>query len=252
MIDALGAAREGPVGPIERLDPRTRVMLAVAFAVAVAAQDDLARLTVAALAAAALLVAARPPAGLVRQRLAAIEGLVALVVVTLPFTVPGDPYAALGPLTVSHAGLVRAAAVALRVNAIALAVLALLGTLDATRLTDTLTQLRVPKGLVQTLAFATRYVTVLDRERQRLLLGMRARGFRPRTDLHTYRTVGTFVGALVVRAFDRSERVLEAMRCRGFDGRFSSPAGRAYPRREGALVALAAAALAAFALGGPA
>jgi cobalt/nickel transport system permease protein len=252
VTPTLGATGARPAGAVERLDPRTRVLLAIGFAIAVAAQDDLTRLAVATLAAVALLVAARPPAALLRRRLLATEGLVALIVLTLPFTVPGDPYAAIGPLSVSGAGLARAAAVALRVNAIALSVLALLGTLEAARLTGALTQLRVPTGLVQTLAFATRYVAVLEDERRRLLLGMRARGFRPRADLHTYRSIGTFVGALVVRAFDRAERVLEAMRCRGFDGRFAGPSGRAYPRREGALGALVAAALAAFALGGPA
>jgi cobalt/nickel transport system permease protein len=49
---------------------------------------------------------------------------------------------------------------------------------------------------------------------------MKIRGFRPRTDLHTYRTYSYLVGALLVRSFDRSTRILAAMKCRGFKGQF--------------------------------
>jgi cobalt/nickel transport system permease protein len=249
-LAALNGRADRPKSPIDRLDPRTRVLATVGFAVAAAVQDDPVRLLGALLVAVALLAVARLPATLVAQRVAALEVLVLLVVATLPFTLPGDPVARLGPLTASDAGLARALVVALRANAVALAVLALLGGLDATRFGRALAQLRVPSGLVAVLAFATRYVGVLEREWARVLDGMRARGFRPRSDRRTYRALGYLVGAMVVRAFERADRVLEAMRCRGFDGRYPTAAERRYPRREGALLALVAAALATFAIGG--
>ena len=37
---------------------------------------------------------------------------------------------------------------------------------------------------------------------------------------HSYRTFGYLVGMLLVRSFDRSERVLAAMKCRGFRGQY--------------------------------
>ena len=45
-------------------------------------------------------------------------------------------------------------------------------------------------------------------------------GFRPRIDGHTLRTYGQLVGMLLLRSFDRSERIVAAMKCRGFRGRF--------------------------------
>jgi cobalt/nickel transport system permease protein len=48
---------------------------------------------------------------------------------------------------------------------------------------------------------------------------MTARAFRPRTDRHTWRSLGWLVGMLLVRSFERAERVLGAMKCRGFTGR---------------------------------
>jgi cobalt/nickel transport system permease protein len=49
---------------------------------------------------------------------------------------------------------------------------------------------------------------------------MRARAFVARADRHTWRSFGWLIGMLLVRSFERSERIVAAMKCRGFDGRF--------------------------------
>ena len=51
---------------------------------------------------------------------------------------------------------------------------------------------------------------------------MRARGFKPKTDKHTYRSYAWLIGMLLVKSWDRAERVYDAMRCRGFRNRFYS------------------------------
>ena len=45
------------------------------------------------------------------------------------------------------------------------------------------------------------------------------RSFRPRTNVHTYKTFAYFIAMLFVRAASRADRVYRAMRCRGFTGR---------------------------------
>jgi cobalt/nickel transport system permease protein len=57
-------------------------------------------------------------------------------------------------------------------------------------------------------------------EYQRIMKAVRVRGFRPGTNLHTYRTYGYILGMLFVRSYDRAERIRAAMLCRGFSGRF--------------------------------
>jgi len=49
---------------------------------------------------------------------------------------------------------------------------------------------------------------------------MRIRGFKPSTAVHTYKTFGYLIGMLLIRSFERSERIYNAMLCRGFHGRF--------------------------------
>ena len=83
-----------------------------------------------------------------------------------------------------------------------------------------LQRLRVPQRLVLLMMFTVRYIGVFEQEYLRLRQAMRVRGFAPKLNVHTLRSYGYLTGMLLVHAFDRSERVLEAMRCRGFAGRF--------------------------------
>ena len=52
----------------------------------------------------------------------------------------------------------------------------------------------------------------------------RLRGFRPRSSMHTYRTLASLLGLLLVRSYERAQRTREAMLLRGFAGRFHSVA----------------------------
>ena len=122
--------------------------------------------------------------------------------------------------TYSHESLRLAAVIVLKANGAVLMVAALIGTMDAVTLAHALAHLHVPQRLAQLLLFMVRYFDVLAREYARLRAAMRVRCFRPRMNGHSYRTIGYLAGMLLVRSFDRSERVLAAMKCRGFCGRY--------------------------------
>jgi cobalt/nickel transport system permease protein len=76
--------------------------------------------------------------------------------------------------------------------------------------------------MVHLLLITYRYLFVLEQEYQRLVRAMKIRNFRPKTDLHSYRTFAYLAGMLFVRASERARRVHSAMICRGFNGRFVS------------------------------
>jgi cobalt/nickel transport system permease protein len=201
------------------LDPRARVIALLAFAVVVVALHRIG--PVAAALVAALLFAALfrlPPATALRRLLAAQASL-ALLLVTLPFSIPGEALFHVGPFAASAEGCLRAATIALKANAILVAAMALLGTLDASRVGHALHRLRAPASLVHLLLFTVRYLGRLEEELARLRNAMRARAFRPRSDRHTWRSLGQLAGMLLVRSAARAERVMQAMRCRGFTGR---------------------------------
>ena len=78
----------------------------------------------------------------------------------------------------------------------------------------------VPDKIVHLFFFCFRYIHVIHEEYHRLVNTMKVRGFKPGTNMHTYRTYAYLVGMLLVMSFDRSQRILAAMKCRGFKGKF--------------------------------
>ena len=201
------------------VDPRVRIVTTVAFAIVVVALQDLAVLGIALMCAALAALAARLPLVPTLRRAAAMDAFIVVMLLMLPFTVPGTPLLTIGSLTASWEGLWQAIAIGLKANAIVLLLLALVGTMHPADLGHALHRLGVPAVLIHLLFFTVRYVEVLSREYHRTRLAMKARAFRPRSDLHTWRSLGYLIGMLLVRSLERAERILKAMKCRGFDGR---------------------------------
>jgi cobalt/nickel transport system permease protein len=201
------------------IDPRLRLLAAVSFAVAVVSLDRWQALVAAIAIAGLAAIAARPSWSTLVRRLLAMDSLMLLVLGSLPFTLPGEPIFRLGGLEASRDGMLQALMIAGRANAILMMLLALLGSLSAVTLGHALHRLHVPEMLVHLLFFTVRYLDLLKNEYGRLRRAMTARAFRPRTDRHTLRSLGWLVGMLLVRSFERAERVLAAMKCRGFTGR---------------------------------
>lgn len=206
--------------PIDALDPRTRI-IGAALVVAVIVSLDTFAARFAALGLAGLLVAAaRIEPRTILRRLAHVEGFMILLLIMLPLTVEGRALASLGPLTITDRGVERAFAIVLTVNAAALSVLALIGTLEPIRLGRALAALGVSERFVRLFMFLVRYHGIFGVEIRRQFEAMRARAFRAGVRRHAFRSYGNLAGMILVRSIERAERVDEAMRCRGFSGRF--------------------------------
>ena len=205
-----------------RLDPRTRILLAVLFALTVILTESLAGLILALVVSMVLAALARLAPRQTLRRILALEGFMLAVLALLPFTVPGQAIASPLGFAVSAEGLHQAAAIALRGTSVAVALMALMGSLEPVVLGRSLLRLGAPERLVQLFLFTIRYLDVLEQEYRRLRLAMRARAFRPSTSPHCWRSIGYLFGMLMVRSLERAERIDAAMRCRGFNGRFPS------------------------------
>lgn len=211
-----------PRGLIQRTDARVRVVVAAAFAFAVVSLDDL-RVLFAAFAISFLFaVLARVPGKWTLRRMLGMDAFMVPILVLLPFTVAGEQVAAVGPWPVSAEGLRQAAAIVITANAVVLAVLALIGSMEPAHFGSVLRALGVPAKIAHLLALMTRYVGVFEGEYARLRLAMKARAFRAKGNLHTWRSLGYLFGMLLVRSFERGERIADAMKCRGFTGRFTA------------------------------
>lgn len=80
--------------------------------------------------------------------------------------------------------------------------------------------LGVPKAFVLQLLLTYRYISVLIEEvyRMQRAYALRAPGQR---GIH-YKAWGSFAGQLLLRTFDRAQRVYQAMNLRGFQGEYHS------------------------------
>jgi cobalt/nickel transport system permease protein len=204
---------------IRRRDPRVRVVIAMAFAVTVCLSKQWQVLGAALAVSLLLTLLARASYGAMARRLIELNLFMLMLAVFLPLTTPGEAALKLGPLVWSIEGLWCAGHIALRANAILIAVMALLGSMEPAHLGFALDRLGAPEKFCHLLLFMVRYIEVIHQEYHRLRDAMRVRGFRPRCDRHTLRTFGYLIGQLLTRSLDRSERILNAMKCRGFRGR---------------------------------
>ncbi len=214
------------------IDPRSRVVAAVLFAIVVVGLYQFVALVAAVVLSVAVMVAARMPKGRTLKRMAAMDGFIVFMLAMLPFTVPGETMFTLFGFPASWEGLWQAVRIALKANAIVLMLMALVGTMESTTLCHVLYRLRMPEALVHLLMFTVRYIDVLHQEYLRLRRAMKARGFRPRNSFHTYKSIGYLVGMMLVRSLERSERVLAAMKCRGFSGRIHIIDRMAFTQRD--------------------
>jgi len=208
---------------VSHLDPRWK-LAALLIAAAVVASLHTLPATIAALAASLLLVVfARLPSRWFLERLAAVSLFLALFTLPLPWLLTGEGIVwTLGPFRLSWHGV----EVALLLIAKAITLVSLLLTVQATAPLETTLKaahaLRIPGLLIQLGLLTYRYVFVLADELRRLRIALRVRGYRNRARRHSYRTAGHIAGTLLVRGYERAERVEQAMRCRGFDGQFRS------------------------------
>jgi cobalt/nickel transport system permease protein len=203
--------------PIHRLDPRAK-LLGLTGVTLVAVSTPLRAWpawVACALALTAIALLANVSAKTLWTRARVVLPLVLFVAIFVPFVRRGGETIALGPLTVSEAGLATFVTVGAK---------AILGTLSAVLLGATtsfpdvlhaLERLRAPKLLVLIAAFMYRYLFTIIDEVQRMRSALAARGYAPKHALQI-QAIGRVATALFLRTYERAERVHLAMLARGW------------------------------------
>jgi cobalt/nickel transport system permease protein len=207
---------------IHRLDPRIRLSLTVLYSFVVALSYQFSVLILALSLSSILILISRLKIQEVLKRLVIVNALISLLWLVLPFTFKGEALTRIGSFAIYRPGVVLAAQITLKSNTILLAFIALIATMSFATLGHAMHRLRVPEKIVYLLMLTYRYIFVIEEEYLRLTRAAKIRGFQPGTNLNTYRTFSYVIGMLFVRAAARAERVHQAMRCRGFKGKFYS------------------------------
>lgn len=207
---------------LHRLDPRVKIVWVLMFSVVVAVCEKFLVLLAGLTLALGFCLMARVGVRQLARRLVPVNLFVIFLWCFLPFTVAGDPVFSLGPFVATHQGILYATQISLKSNAIVIVLVALITSTSVLSLGHALHELRVPEKIVHLFFFTYRYLFVIHQEYLRLMEAMKVRAFRPKTNVHTYKTFAYLLGMLLVRSSERAERVHKAMLCRGFSGRLYS------------------------------
>ena len=208
--------------PLQRWDPRFKTFSLGMFILGVALIKAI-PLGAAALAVALALVwTAGLPAHFVAGGVKWVLLFLLPFFLVMPLSYPGEPAFRIVGLPFAWEGLRLAVLIVLKAVAIVLTAYAIFGSsrFDVSMLA--LQRLKCPKIIVQMLLFTYRYVFVFLAEMQRMDTAMSARGFVKKADGRTLRVIGNFIGTLLVRSFERTERIYKAMLSKGYQGEFYS------------------------------
>ncbi|MGD9334735.1 MAG: cobalt ECF transporter T component CbiQ [Desulfobacterales bacterium] len=207
---------------IHDLDPRVKIIMVAFFSVLVAVSSKFLALLPALAISLFFVAMAKLPIKKVFYRLLLVNGLILFLWFVLPFTYNGQALFTIGPFVATKEGILLAGQITAKSNAILLTMIALLSTTPIFSLGHAMGQLHFPNKITHLFLFTFRYIHVIYKEYHRLTNAMRVRGFVPRTNMYTYKSYAYLVGMLLVRSYDRAERIHKAMRCRGFNKKYHS------------------------------
>jgi cobalt/nickel transport system permease protein len=167
------------------------------------------------------LLLSRVPVLYVLKRSLVIMPFVLLIAIFVPFfkegEVAGSYNIGLWEVTVTYSGLQVLLNIVIKAWLSIISLILLTSTTRMVHLLRGLEKLRLPRVMVMILSFMYRYLFVLVDEVMRMKQARDSRGVGGGR-LRQIRTIGSMIGTLFIRSYERGERVYAAMTARGFDG----------------------------------
>lgn len=208
--------------PIKTWDPRFKVFALFALIISIAVLKTIPMAGVALLVAVIIIGVSALPLHFISHGLSFILVFLVPFFVIMPFSYPGEQAFTVLGLSFAWEGMRYATLIFTKALAIVLISFAVFGSSRFDVSMIALQKLRCPKVIVQMLLFTYRYTYVFLEEMQRMHTSMLARGFVARSDGRTLRVYGNFVGTLLIRSFERTDRVYKAMLSKGYQGELHS------------------------------
>ena len=215
-------ASSGIDSPIHRWDPRAKVasILVLIFSVVMVESVRVALLGLA--LSMAVLLASRLPLRDVARRARWPVIFILPIFFILPFTGGGERTVAVSAVDLSLDGLLLGSLILARGVSAVLLAYPLFATSPFNITVQALRGLRFPEVVLQIFLFTYRYLFLLSEEMRSIEKSLASKSFAKRTDLRTAKVIGTALGMLFVRSYERSERIYRAMVSRGYDGALPS------------------------------
>lgn len=203
-----------------KLDPRAKLLVFFPFVFLVAFSQNIEQVLVGLFISILMSFIAKLNPNRLFSRLIVVNIPIFVLWFFLPFSYSGKTILEIGRFSVTEEGLKYTILITIKANTIVLSTISLIGTSEIFSLAHAFIHLKVPSKIVHLFFFFYRYISVIHEEYESLKRAMIVRCFKPRTNIHTYRSIANLIGMLLVKSYDRSQRIYKAMLCRGFKGRF--------------------------------
>jgi cobalt/nickel transport system permease protein len=204
---------------VHRLDARAKVIVTLAFIVCVMSfgRYEISRLLPFFAFPIVIVGAARLPATTIVHKALLVLPVALLIGVPNPLF-DREPLSSVAGVAVSG-GWISMVSIVLRALLAAIASIVLVAVTGFPAICGALERLGMPRPLAVQLLFLYRYLGVLGEEAMRMTA---AHDLRSNGRTLSIRTYGTLIGRLLLRTWDRAERIYLAMCARGFTGDFRS------------------------------
>jgi len=208
---------------VHGLDPRVKLIAAVAFSVYVLSIQGamVSFLPCCAIGPFAVLVIGKVPLKFVFKQILIVSPFIVVLAMTSLFYDKSIITVSFGPAQwQTTAGMLRCISIVLKFIITMMVLIGLTGTTRFGKLLSGLGRLGVPRMLVMQIGFVYRFIFLLIDRAHHILMARTARktaymGFKAET-----KTAAAMVGSLFLGSIDTAEKVNTAMQARGFDGRF--------------------------------
>lgn len=150
----------------------------------------------------------------------AVNLFIFLIWIILPFNIPGKEIFNILRFKITEEGIKYTLNITIKANLIFLTNFVLIFSSHPITTIHALHHLHIPEKIVNLLFFSIRYIPVIDEEKNRLERAIKIRAFKPRNNIHTYKTIGNLVGFIILNSYERADRVYKAMILRNFSGIF--------------------------------
>lgn len=207
---------------IQRWDPRLKIASLMLLILSIALVHSITLVGIGLVVAVGLLLLSRIPLSFVFEGLKWIVLFLLPFFIILPLTYPGEVTSHFLGMPFAVEGLRLALLIVVKALAIVLIAYVIFGSARFDINLIALQHLRCPSVLVQIMLFTYRFIFLFLSEMRRMDTAMKARGFVKKANMYTLKVMGGFVGTLLIRSFERTERIYKAMLSKGYQGEFHS------------------------------
>ncbi|AEH61773.1 cobalt ABC transporter, inner membrane subunit CbiQ [Methanosalsum zhilinae DSM 4017] len=204
--------------PLHSFDPRAKVVTFTALIFSFAFIPELIIAIFAVLFSIAMIFISKIPPVFVFRYLRFPALFIFTIIVVMAFTVEGRPLLDLHYISITQEGIDIGSLIFFRAIAALILAFLMLATSRFDEIIKAMYMLKVPGVMVQIITFSYRYIFVILDELHTLKRSMYARGFNLKLNMYSLSVLGNMVGMLLIKSYDRGERVYRSMIARGYTG----------------------------------